>query len=165
LEKQGVVGRRFRVLHQEKQHLLLRAIFVCLCFNMKTKFFAAFTALGITFFTMGCVSTVTDTHTAGFHLPDKVVSRYERSVDVVYAAAIAVINNNGVVVTEFIPHDGTNAVRSVEAKVDKDQVFIRVEAVDPQITQITIQARTTMGGDQEKARELDKEILLQLSRQ
>lgn len=132
---------------------------------MKMKIFAAFAALAIVLFTAGCVSTVTDTRTAGFHLPDKVVSRYERSVDVVYAAAIAVINNNGVVVTEYIPHDTTNAIRSVQAKVDKDTVYIRVEAVDPQITQITIQARTTMGGDQEKARELDKEILLQLSHQ
>jgi hypothetical protein len=132
---------------------------------MKKIIFAAFTALGIALFSTGCVSTVTDTHTAGFHFPDKVVSRYPRTVDEVYAAAIAVINNNGVVVTEFIPHDSTNAIRSVEAKVDKEQVFIRVEAVDPQITQITIQARTSVTGDEDKARELDKEILLQLSHQ
>jgi hypothetical protein len=132
---------------------------------MKMKIFAAFTALGIAFFTAGCVSTVTDTHTPGFHLPDKVVSRYQRSVDEVYGAAIAVINNNGVLITEYIPHDTTNAVRALEAKVDKEQVYIRVEAVDPQITQITIQARTAMGGDEDKARELDKEILLQLSHQ
>ncbi|HTR43062.1 MAG TPA: DUF3568 family protein [Pseudomonadales bacterium] len=133
---------------------------------MKMKIFAVFfTALGIVLFTVGCVSTVTDTRTSGFHLPDKVVSRYERPVDVVYAAAIAVINNNGVVVTEYIPHDTTNEIRSVQAKIDKDNVYIRVESVDPQITQITIQARTTMGGDQEKARELDKLILLQLSHQ
>ncbi len=52
---------------------------------MKTKFFAAFTALGFALFTAGCVSTVTDTHTAGFHYPDRVVSRYQRSVDEVYA--------------------------------------------------------------------------------
>jgi hypothetical protein len=132
---------------------------------MKMKIFAASAVLGITFLTAGCVSTVTDTHTAGFHFPDKVVSRYQRSVDEVYAAAIAVINNNGVVITEYIPHDTTNAVRAVEAKVDKEQVFIRVEAIDPQITQITIQARTSVAGDEDKARELDKEILLQLSHQ
>jgi hypothetical protein len=132
---------------------------------MKTRIFAAFTALGIAFFTAGCVHTVTDSHTAGFHMPDKVVSRYQRSVDEVYGAAISVINNNGVLISEYIPHDTTNAVRALEAKVDKEQVFIRVEAIDPQITQITIQARTSVGGDEDKARELDKEILLKLSGQ
>jgi hypothetical protein len=132
---------------------------------MKVKFFSVLVALGTAFLSAGCVSTVTDTHTAGIHTPDKVESRYQRSVDEVYAAAIAVINNNGVVVTEFIPHDTTNQVRSVEAKVDKEQVFIRVEAVDPQITQISIQARTTMSGDEDKARQLDKEIYMQLAHQ
>lgn len=132
---------------------------------MKVKIFAAIAATGITLFTAGCVNTVTDEHTAGIHIPDKVESRYQRSVDEVYAAAIAVINNNGVVVTEFIPHDSTNQVRSVEAKVDKEQVYIRVEAVDPQVTQITIQARTTMSGDMDKARQLDKLIYMQLAHQ
>lgn len=132
---------------------------------MKLKIFSALVALGTALLAAGCVSTVTDEHTAGIHTPDKVTSRYQRPVDEVYAAAIAVINNNGVVVTEFIPHDSTNQVRSVEAKVDKEQVFIRVEAVDPQITQITIQARTTMGGDEDKARQLDKEIYMNLAHQ
>jgi hypothetical protein len=132
---------------------------------MKVKFFSALVALGTAFLSAGCVSTVTDTHTAGIHIPDKVVSRYPRTVDEVYAAAIFVINNNGVIVTEFIPHDTTNQVRSVEAKVDKEEVYIRVEAVDPQVTQITIQARTAMTGDEDKARQLDKLIYMQLAHQ
>jgi hypothetical protein len=133
--------------------------------TMKMKVFAAFSAIGMALMTAGCVSTVSGTYTSGLHLPDKVESRYQRSVDEVYGAAIAVINNNGVVITEYIPHDTTNTVRALEAKVDKEQIYIRVEAIDPQITQITIQARTTVAGDLSEARELDKEILLQLAHQ
>ena len=41
--------------------------------------------------TAGCVNTVSDTQTSGFHLPDKSVSRYQRSIDDVYNAAVQVI--------------------------------------------------------------------------
>ena len=58
--------------------------------------------------------------------------RYQRSVDEVYHAAVTVINNNGVLITEFIPHDTTNAVRSLQGKVNQGKVWVRVEAVDPQ---------------------------------
>ncbi|HSY42478.1 MAG TPA: DUF3568 family protein [Candidatus Acidoferrum sp.] len=132
---------------------------------MKMKIFAALASVGMALGTAGCVNTVSGTYTSGFHNSDKVVSRYQRSVDEVYAAAIAVINNNGVLITEFIPHDTTNTVRSLEAKVDKETIYIRVEAVDPQITQVTIQARTNVAGDVQEAHELDKEILLKLANQ
>jgi Protein of unknown function (DUF3568) len=132
---------------------------------MKMKIFAAFAVIGTALFTAGCVSTVSGTHASGFPTKDAVVGRYQRSLDEVYNASIQVINNNGVLITEYIPHDTTNMVRSLEAKVDKEQVFIRVEAVDPQITQVTVQARTTMSGDVEEAHELEKEIALQLARQ
>jgi hypothetical protein len=149
----------------KKQHLQRRTNFVCLCSNMKMKILAVLASIGMALVTAGCVGTVSGTYTSGFPTSDKVVSRYQRSVDEVYAAAIAVINNNGVLITEFIPHDTTNTVRSLEAKVDKETIYIRVEAVDPQITQVTIQARTNVGGDVQEAHELDKEILLQLAHQ
>jgi len=129
------------------------------------KIFAAFAGIATVLAITGCVQTVTDTHTAGFHVADSVEGRYQRPLDEVYAAAIQVVNNNGVLVTEYIPHDTTNTVRALEAKVDKEQVYIRVEAVDPQITQVTVQARTSVGGDVDEAHELEKEIALQLARQ
>ena len=132
---------------------------------MKMKIFAAFAGITAGLAITGCVSTVTDTHTAGFHMADSVDGRYQRPLDEVYAAAIQVVNNNGVLVTEYIPHDTTNTVRALEAKVDKEQVYIRVEAVDPQITQVTVQARTSVGGDVDEAHQLEKEIALQLARQ
>jgi hypothetical protein len=132
---------------------------------MKMKIFAAFAAMGAALFTAGCVSTVTGTSTPGFHTPDKVVSRYPRTVDEVYAAAIFVINNNGVLIQEYIPHDTTNTVRALKAKVDKEDIYIKVEAVDPQTTEVTVQARGPVGGDEDEARSLDKEIYIQLAHQ
>lgn len=132
---------------------------------MKMKIFAAVAAIGTALLTAGCVGTATGTYTAGFHTPDSSVARYPRSLDQVYAAAISVINNNGVLIQEYIPHDTTNAVRALHAKVDKEDIYIRVEAVDPQITELTVQARGPVGGDADEAHELDKEIYMQLAHQ
>ncbi len=52
-------------------------------------------------------------------------------LDQVYQAAVTVIKNNGVVLTEYIPHDSTNTVRALSGKVNERNVWVRVEAVDP----------------------------------
>jgi hypothetical protein len=89
--------------------------------NMKTKIFAVL--VGIAIVTAGCVKTVSDTHTATVSFgKDSVEGRYPRSLDQVYRAAVTVVNNNGAVVTEFIPHDTTNSVRSLQGKVDQCNV-------------------------------------------
>ena len=131
---------------------------------MKTKIFAA--VVGIAIVATGCVSTVTDTHTAAVPLQrDSVEGRYQRTVDQVYQASVQVLGHNGVVLTEFIPHDTTNTVRSVQGKVSNENVWMRIEEVDSQITQVTVQARTKWGNsDIELAHQLEKEIALQLSR-
>jgi hypothetical protein len=136
----------------------------CIGGKMKTKIFAAI--VGITIVTAGCVSTVTDTHTAAVPLQrDRVEGRYQRPVDQVYQASVQVIQNNGVVITEFIPHDTTNTVRSLRGKANQCDVWLRVEAVDPQVTQVTVEARTKWGGSNiDLAHELEKEIALQLAR-
>jgi hypothetical protein len=131
---------------------------------MKTKIFAAYAGLAI--LATGCFSTVTDTNKAGMPLvQDQVEGRYPRTVDQVYQASVQVLGHNGVVLTEFIPHDTTNTVRSVQGKVSNENVWMRIEAVDSQITQVTVQARTKWGNsDIELAHQLEKEIALQLSR-
>jgi hypothetical protein len=96
---------------------------------------------------------------------DKINARYERSLDQVYAAAVTVIKNNGVVLTEYIPHDSTNSVRALSAKVNERNVWVRVEAVEPNLTQLTVQARSSWGvSDVALASELVTEVALQLSR-
>jgi hypothetical protein len=133
--------------------------------NMKMKIFSALAAIGGAVITAGCVHTVSDTQTAGIYSPDTIVGRYDRPFDDVYKAAVQVVSQDGILVTEHIPHDTTNTVRSLEGKINGDKIFIQVEAVDPQITQVTVQARTSMVGDRQEASELDKEIALQLARQ
>jgi len=139
-------------------------IFDWIVAHMKTKFFAAL--VGIAIVATGCISTVADTHTAAVPLrQDRVEGRYQRSVDQVYQASVQVVQHNGVVITEYIPHDTTNTVRSLLGKANQCDVWLRVESVDPQITQVTVQARTKWGNSNiELAHELEKEIALQLSR-
>ena len=121
---------------------------------------------GTAIITAGCVSTVSDTHTFAItYGKDTVGGRYQRSIDQVYAASVAVIQNNGVLIQEYIPHDNTNAVRSLQGRVSDRSVWVRVEAVDPKTTQVDVQARTKWGTrDLDLVHELEKEIALQLAR-
>jgi len=121
---------------------------------------------GAALFTVGCVSTVNDSHTfAVSYGKDSVAGRYQRSLEQVYQASIAVIQNNGVLITEFVPHDNTNAVRSLQGRVNDRKVWIRVESVDPKTTQVDVQARSKWGTrDLDLVHQLEKEIALQLAR-
>jgi hypothetical protein len=131
---------------------------------MKKTFFAALA--GAVIITAGCVNTVSDTHSpAVTWSTDKISARYERPLDQVYAAAVTVIKNNGVILTEYVPHDTTNSVRALSAKVNDRNVWVRVEGVEPNLSQLTIQARSSWGvSDVGLASELVTEVALQLSR-
>jgi hypothetical protein len=139
-------------------------IFGCSIFNMKKVIFAVLGGAAI--IVTGCVSTVSDTHTfATSWNTDSVSGRYARTQDQVYAAAVTVIQRNGVLLTEYIPHDSTNSVRSLQGRVSGDKVWVRVEAVDPKTTQVDVQARSSWGTtDVDVVHELEKEIALQLAR-
>ncbi|HEV2696290.1 MAG TPA: DUF3568 family protein [Verrucomicrobiae bacterium] len=114
----------------------------------------------------GCVSTVSDTSTlATTWSNDTVAGRYQRSVDQVYQASLTVIQQNGVLLTEYIPHDTTNNVRSLMGRVNDLKVWVRVEGIDNKTTQVAVQARTKWGvSDINVVHELEKEIALQLAR-
>ena len=133
---------------------------------MKTKILAGLAGLIVVVVT-GCVSTVAGTKTpAMFPNRDSVEGRYERSLDQVYQAAVQVMQADGVMLTEYIPHDATNSVRSLYGKVNDEKVWMRVESVDPRITSILVEARTKYGGaDIALAHELEKEVALQLQAQ
>ena len=122
----------------------VRRIFDWIVANMKTKFFAALAGLVIVA-AAGCISTVSGTKTPALTWSRDSSAAIERTVDQVYQASVAVIQNNGVLVTEFIPHDTTNTVRSLYGKVNQHNVWIRVEAISPKITQVTVQCRSTAG--------------------
>jgi uncharacterized protein DUF3568 len=131
---------------------------------MKIKIFAVL--LGAAVVATGCISTVSGTRTAAVTWSkDQIEGRYQRSVDQVYQAAVTVIQSDGVLTTEYIPHDNTNTVRSLQGKVNEYNVWIRVEGVDPKVTAATVQARSKMGvSNVDLASQLQTEIALQLSR-
>ena len=142
----------------------MRGVFGWIDGNMNKAIFSvvALAALIVT----GCVRTETGTH--AFALTwgkDNLGGRYQRTPEQVYAAAVTVIQNNGVLVQEYVPHDSTNVVRSFEAKVNQRNVWVQVLAVDPNITEVDVQARTKWGTkDIDLVHELDKEIAIQLTR-
>lgn len=115
---------------------------------------------------VGCVRTVSDTHTFAMTPgQDSFSGRYERTLQQVYDASVYVVKQNGVLVTEFIPHDTTNTVRALEGKVNDRTVWIRVEALSPRESQVDVEARTKWGSsDLDLVHELEKEIALQLVR-
>jgi hypothetical protein len=133
---------------------------------MKMKFFAALA--GATLVATGCVKTVNDSHSfATTWSQDTISARYNRTMDQVYQASVYVVSQNGVLTREYIT-PGTNAtsvVRSLEAKVNQKNVWIRVLAVDSRTTQVDVQARSDWGvSDVALSSEMDKEIALQLAR-
>jgi len=111
---------------------------------MKKKFFAVLA--GAAMVATGCVQTVSDTDTfAMYYGRDMVSNRFNRPFDEVYKAACTVMKNDGVIVREFVSHEYTNSVQSVEGRINNRKVWIRVGVVDPKVTQVDVQARTKAG--------------------
>lgn len=142
--------------------------------QMKTNMFAAVAAVagvaGLALVVAGCVGTVGGTTTAGVpFLNDTIISSYERPADVVFQAAQDVMKHNGVVVRTSTLYGRTNAVdqiaKLVEGKVNQRTIYVRVEQVNPKISEVAVQSRTKGGGtDIELAAEIDKQIALKLAR-
>jgi hypothetical protein len=135
---------------------------------MKKMIFAVLAVLLIV--ASGCVNTVAGRRTPGVpFVKDRIPSRYERPLDEVYQAAKEVIAFNGALVNESILHNQTNVmnnmVKTVEGRVNQRRVWVRVEQVEPRITDVTVQARTSGGrSDIELVAEIDKQIALRLVR-
>ncbi len=109
----------------------------------------------------GCVETVDGRSQAGVpFVKDKVEGRYERPAPQVFAAAKKVLAFNGTLT-------GENTINnSLEAKVNQDSVWVRVEEMDTtKVSHVIVQARTKGGGtDLDLAHEIEKQIALQLVR-
>ncbi|HLH56896.1 MAG TPA: DUF3568 family protein [Verrucomicrobiae bacterium] len=121
-------------------------------------------SLGAVLLGAGCVSTVDERKTAGVpFIKDRIEGRYERSVDQVAQAAKQVVSSNGVLVNESTIYNQTNAIKTVEGKVNQRTVWVRIEEIDPKVTAVTVQTRTPGGGsDIDLAHDLEKQIALKL---
>jgi hypothetical protein len=113
---------------------------------------------------LGCVSTVNDRTTPGVpFLKDKIEGRYERPVETIFIAAKDVMGRLGTLVNESTLYGQANTVKTVQGKVNQCNVFIRVEAIDPKVTAVTVQTRTPAGtADLDLAAQIEKEIALEL---
>jgi hypothetical protein len=108
----------------------------------------------------GCYSTPDGRMRAGMPgATDTITSRYERPVDQIFEAAKEVLRFNGTLY-------GENTINKVlEAKVDTSTVWVTVQEVEPDVSQVRVQARTKGGGgDVHLASEIDKQIALRLPR-
>lgn len=123
-------------------------------------------SLGVVLVGAGCVSTVDERKTAGVpFIKDRIEGRYERTVEQVADAAKQVVSSNGVLVNESTLYNQTNAVKTVEGKVNQRTVWVRIEGIDPKVTAVTVQTRTPGGGsDIDLAHDLEKQIALKLVR-
>jgi hypothetical protein len=75
-----------------------------------------------------------------------------------------VIKFNGAIARESILNPGANQVKTIEAKVNGRNVWVRVEPVDTKVTSVTVQVRTKGGGsDLELTQELQKQIAVRLA--
>lgn len=135
---------------------------------MNIRFLAGLLAIGLV--TGGCVETVTGRKTAAVpFVKDRIASRYERPSEQVFQAAKEVIAYNGTLINEGIVYGQTNAIgnmiKTVEGKVNQRTVWVRIEQVEPRVTAVAVQTRTSGGGsDIELAAEIDKQIALRLVR-
>ena len=131
--------------------------------GMKTMMIFAVVAAAIV--AAGCVDTVSGRKTGGVPwLKDAVENRYERTVDQVFEASKEVVRSNGVLNNESILHSETNAVKTVEGKVNQRDVWVRVEALSPQVTSVKVQVRTQAGGsDVDLAHEVASQITAKLA--
>ena len=132
---------------------------------MRTKHFAAI--LGAVLVTAGCIHTVSEKNTPGVpFLKDRIVSRYDRPVDQVFQAAKDVVLTDGTLIHEgTVYNTQTNTFKTVEGRVNQRNVWIKIEAItaSPVVTELTVQARSSVGPDVDLASQLDKEIALKLS--
>jgi hypothetical protein len=133
--------------------------------HMKANFLAVL--FGLAMVAVGCVSTVDGGKKAAVpFVSDTAEAKYPRSVEQVFDAAKYVVAQKGTVTKESTLLGQTNTVRVVEGKVNQRSVWVRVESLDPGITGVKVQVRTSGGGtDRPLAYQLDKEIALKLTGQ
>jgi len=131
---------------------------------MKKGFFAVIIIAAVC--VTGCVRTVNDGKTAGVKMStDKVENRYDRPLPETYQAAVRALKGCGYLRRESTLLGGTNEVKTLEGTVNNVPVWVRVQAVEPRITSVIVQARTTWGGSQVAiASQLATRIALELAK-
>lgn len=131
---------------------------------MKKGFFAVIIIAAIC--VTGCVSTVTDDKTAGVKLSsDQLENKYPVTLPQAFDAAKRALASYGKVSRESTLLENTNQVRALEGEANGRPVWIRIEALEPKVTSVKVQARSTWSGsDIQTAHDLATRIALELSK-
>ncbi len=124
---------------------------------MKMKFLSSLICSAVLVCFSGCVGTEDGHSTGGDPFSkDTIVSRYEKPVQPLANATRVVLNRNGKLLVD-------NSVNNTfQAKINERNVWVRVSDVDGKVTQVSVQARGSFGGDVDLAAEISKQIALQL---
>jgi len=132
---------------------------------MKKGFFALLIATAVVALT-GCVHTVTEQKTAGVKVsPDQLENLYQVSLNQAFEASKRVLSSYGTLIRESNLYQTTNQVRALEGKANGRDVFVRCEALQPNLTSVRVQARSTWpGGDVQTAHDVATRIALELSK-
>jgi hypothetical protein len=124
---------------------------------MKFNLLGLIAAVSILAFAGGCTTSPDGITHAAVPGKNKIVSRYERSVDQIFAAAKEVLKFNGTLFREEL------VTHTLEANVDTRKVWVGVEEVEPRISKVTVIAiKKNKMGDVDLAAEIDKQIALRL---
>ena len=131
---------------------------------MKIKFFAALVVSMALPALTGCYHDPTE-HTK-FGVPfikDKITAKYDqRSVNEAFEAAKAVITKDGTLLSETTNYP--TDVKVVYGKINQRDVWVSIQAIEPKVTQVTVQARNSAGGsDIDLAAQVNLEIGLKLA--
>lgn len=131
---------------------------------MKKGFFAVIIIAAIC--VTGCVSTVSDDKTAGVKLSaDVLENKYPVTLNQAFDASKRALASYGRVSRETTLLENTNQVRALEGEANGRNVWVRVEALEPKVTLVKVQARSTWSGsDVQTAHELATRIALELSK-
>jgi len=130
---------------------------------MKMKLFAVLTVSIALSALTGCYTDPTKHPHAGVpFVKDSLQAKYsQQSVEDVFNAAKAVLTKDGTLVSETTQHP--SGARVAQGKVNQRDVWVSVEPIEANVTQVTIQARTPAGGsDINLVAQLNLEIGLQL---
>src|ERR1044071_2703855 len=99
---------------------------------MNRKIFFAIGAGALLVAGVGCVQTVTEKQALGVPFNrDYLEGQYERSVDQVFDAAKTVLSRSGTLLNESVIHGQTNTVKTLEAKVNQRNIYVRVSSMTP----------------------------------